>query len=294
MGEVLVGAAAAVIASALFSVGVVLQGLEARRVPSGAAQRLALVAQLVKRPRWLLGTALMVAGFVLHAGALLLAPLTVVQPALSAGLLVLLALGARSDGEPVGARELTAVAAITLGLVGLTLTAPERATVSAGPGALALALGGLAAVALAPYAATGLDRRQFGALVPAMGAGAAYALTAITTKLLSDRLDGGEWLGAALWLGATALAGLLALVDQTTALQRGRTTQVGVIVYVVPVVVPVLAAPVLVGESWASSPVGGLPLALSVAGVCAGAAILGSSRRISSLEHPGPTAWYGR
>ena len=286
MGVVVVGAAGAVIASALFSVGLVLQGLEARRVPAERAQRRSLVAQLVRRPRWLLGAALMVVGFVLHASALLLAPLTVVQPALSAGLLVLLALGARSDGEPVGARELAAVAAITLGLVGLTLTAPDRTTVSAGPVALLLALGGLAAVALAPYLAAGVDRRGLDVLVPAVGAGAAYALTALTTKLFSDRLDGGEWLSATLWLSATALAGLLALLDQTTALQRGRTTQVGVIVYVMPVVVPVLAAPVLVGESWASSPVGGLPLAFSVAAVCAGAAILGGSRRIGSLEHP--------
>jgi drug/metabolite transporter (DMT)-like permease len=290
MGEVLLGAAAAVIASTLFSVGVVLQGLEARRVPAERAGRPSLVAVLVRRPRWLLGAGLMVVGFFLHTGALLLAPLTVVQPALSAGLLVLLALGARSDGEPVGARELAAVAAITVGLVGLTLTAPERTTLSAGPVALALALGALAAVALAPYAVAGLDRRRVGALLPAVAAGAAYALTAITTKLLSDRLDGGDWLGAAGWLGATALAGLLALVDQTTALQRGRTTQVGVIVYVVPVVVPVVAAPVLVGESWASSPAGGLPLALSIAGVCAGAAVLGGSRRITSLEHPAATA----
>ncbi len=288
MGEVVIGAAGAVIASALFSVGVVLQGLEARRIPTGDAQRLALVTRLVRRPRWLLGAALMVVGFVLHAGALLLAPLTVVQPALSAGLLVLLALAARSDGEPVGARELGAVAAITLGLVGVALTAPERTTVSAGPVALVLVLGGLAVVALAPYLAPGFDRRRLGALLPALGAGAAYALTAVTTKLFSDRLDGGEWVVAALWLGATALAGLLALLDQTTALQRGRTTQVGVVVYVVPVVVPVLAAPVLVGESWASSPVGGLPLALSIAGVCAGAGVLGASRRISSLEHPAP------
>ena len=247
MGVVVVGAAGAVIASALFSVGLVLQGLEARRVPAERAQRRSLVAQLVRRPRWLLGAALMVVGFVLHASALLLAPLTVVQPALSAGLLVLLALGARSDGEPVGARELAAVAAITLGLVGLTLTAPDRTTVSAGPVALLLALGGLAAVALAPYLSAGADRGRFDVLVPAVGAGAAYALTALTTKLFSDRLDGGEWLSATLWLSATALAGLLALLDQTTALQRGLTTQVGVIVYVMSVVVPVIAAPVLVG-----------------------------------------------
>ncbi len=287
MGELLLGAIAAVIASALFSVGVVLQAAEARQVPAAGALRPAVIAQLLRRRRWVLGGALMLVGFAFHAGALTLAPLTVVQPALAAGLLVLLALGARSDGIPVTRRELAAVAAITAGLVGLTLTAPERTTVTAGGAALALVLGGLTALALVPYGAAALGRRGLGSLVPAVAAGAAYSVSAVTTKLFSDGLDGGEWLGAALWLAATMVAGALALLDQTTALQHGRTTQVGAIVYVLPVVIPVLLAPVLVGESWADSPAGGVPLALSIAVVCLGAATLGGSQRIAAVEEGG-------
>jgi hypothetical protein len=87
-----------------------------------------------------------------------------------------------------------------------------------------------------------------------------------------------------LWLALTAVAALLALVDQTTALQQRGATQVGVIIYVMPVVVPVLVAAALLGEPWASSGPAGVALALSVGAVCAGAASLSGSRRVVALE----------
>jgi drug/metabolite transporter (DMT)-like permease len=280
MGESALGAVAAVTASALFSVGLVLQSLEARTIPAENALRLSLIGRLLGRLRWVVGGVLMLIGFGFHVGALMVAPLTVVQPSLAAGLLVLLFAGRRTDDEPIGARELGGVAAIALGLVGVALAAPARTTLSAGAASLALALGAVAALALLPHAVALVEprHRQSGTLLAALGAGAAYALAGLTTKLLSDDVDTGDWLGAPLWLGLTALAGTVALVDQTTALQRGGPTQVGVIVYVMPVVVPVLLAPVLVGEDWSSSRAGRLPLGLSLAAVCAGAAVLAGSR----------------
>lgn len=285
MSQTVLGAVVAVLASALFSVGLVWQSGEARAL-GGAREMLALLQALVRRPRWLAGAAMMLVGFGFHTAALSLAPLTVVQPALAAGLLVLLLLAAREDGDPIQRRELWAVAGIGAGLVGVTLTASDRTTVSASPLALALVLGVLAAVALAPLAHAWSEGRAgpAGALLPALSAGTAYALTGITTKLFSDALSTSAAAAAVLWLAGTGVAGVLALLDQTRALQRGRTTQVGAILYVVPVVVPVLLAPVLVGESWGASPGGGVPLLLSVAAVCAGAAVLGGSRRIGALE----------
>lgn len=290
MGELALGAVAAVTASALFSAGLVLQSLEARTVPAQHSLRLSLIRRLLGRRRWVLGGALMVVGFGFHVGALLLAPLTVVQPSLAAGLVVLLVVGARSGGERIGSREVLAVVAISSGVVGLTLSSPERTTVTAGALALALGLGALGAVALLPHALGALDsrHRQAGSLVATVGAGAAYSLTGLTTKLISDRLDAGGWAGAGLWLAVTIGAASLALVDQTTALQRRGATQVGVIIYVMPVVVPVVLAPLLVGESWGSS---AAPLALSVAAVCAGAASLAASRHVSTLEEPSRVRW---
>src|SRR3954453_5418451 len=140
MGELALGAVAAVTASALFSAGLVLQSLEARTVPAEHSLRLSLIRRLLGRRRWVLGGALMVVGFGFHVGALLLAPLTVVQPSLAAGLVVLLVVGARSGGEPIRSREILAVVAISAGGRGPPLTASQRNTLTASPARLALAL----------------------------------------------------------------------------------------------------------------------------------------------------------
>ena len=100
---------------------------------------------------------------------------------------------------------------------------------------------------------------------------------------MSDRLAVGDWVGTSAWLVTTALAAAVALVDQTTALHHRGTTEVGVIVYVMPVLVPVVLAPLLVGEGW-GSPLDDAVLALSVAGVCAGAAVLAGSRSVSAVD----------
>src|SRR3954452_613869 len=134
MGDLALGAVAAVTASALFSAGLVLQSLEARTVPAEHSLRVSLIGRLLGRRRWVLGGILMVIGFGFHVGALLLAPLTVVQPSLAAGLVVLLVAGARIDGQPVMRREVAAVIAISAGVVGLTLAASDRDALSAGAG----------------------------------------------------------------------------------------------------------------------------------------------------------------
>ena len=52
----------------------------------------------------------------------------VVQPALAAGLLVLMFLGQRMLGEHAGAHEHLAMAAIVVGVIGAGLCAPPRST----------------------------------------------------------------------------------------------------------------------------------------------------------------------
>src|SRR5919199_2445367 len=108
MGSTVAGVALACLASCLFNAAIAVQALEARRVPLEHGLRMSLLGRLARRPRWLGGTALGGLALVVQTVALLLAPLTAVQPADAAGLLVLLALGARVLDERVGARELGA------------------------------------------------------------------------------------------------------------------------------------------------------------------------------------------
>jgi len=126
MSFLLLGVGVAIVAASLYNAGIAVQALDARESSSDHALRASLLARLAAQPRWLLGTALVTVGWTLQAGALLFAPLTVVQPALAVGLLLLLAIGARVLHEPVGAREIAAVVAIGVGLVGLAVTAPEH------------------------------------------------------------------------------------------------------------------------------------------------------------------------
>src|ERR1700756_5771916 len=118
MVDLVLGIAAAVGASTLYSLGIALQAMDAREAPHEEHLRLALAWGLIRRVRWLLGTGLSILGFPLQVVALLLAPRVVVQPSLAAGLLVLLLVGERMLGERAGRYEYVAMAAIVVGVVG--------------------------------------------------------------------------------------------------------------------------------------------------------------------------------
>lgn len=277
---VALGALAATVASVLFSAGLMLQSLEARDIPGEHSLRLSLIRQLLSRRRWIAGCLIMLAGFGFHVAALQLAPLSVVQPSLTAGLVVLIVAGAMHDRQPIHAREMLAVVAIALGVIGVTVTASQSAALSTSAWPLIVALTPLAAVAMAPYALglwPGPHRRESG-LTAILGAGAAYALTGLTTKLASDGMAAGRSLGVVLWLTLTACSAGLALLDQTTALQRREAKQVGAVIYVTPVVLPVLLAGLLLGARWPTSNPGTAVLVVAIAAICAGSAFLSASR----------------
>ena len=109
--DIVAGIGCAAGAAACFDGAVAWQAMEARRVVSGDRR---LLARLVRRPRWLAATGLSALGWPLQLAALSLAPLTVVQPTLAAGLLVLLALGVIVLGEHVGVTEIAGAAAIEI------------------------------------------------------------------------------------------------------------------------------------------------------------------------------------
>jgi drug/metabolite transporter (DMT)-like permease len=257
MSSVVLGAIAACAASSMYNLGLALQALDAREAPAGDALRAALLLRLARRRRWLAGTALNVLGWPLQTAALLLAPLTVVQPALAFGLALLLVVGARHLHEPVGVREALAVLGILGGVALLAATAPDASTQHAAPVALGAVLGGIGALALVPFALPGRG------VLMTLGAGAALAWSGLSTKLVADALHDGRPLLVLVWAAATGLASGVGLLAEMSALQRRPATQVAPVVFVVQVLVPVLAAPLLVGEHWHH-----------VAGVLAGIAVV--------------------
>jgi drug/metabolite transporter (DMT)-like permease len=282
------GLLAAAVAGASYDTAYALQALEARAVDARHALRASLLGRLVRRPRWLAAGALSLAGGGLQLLALAHAPLTLVQPALVLGLLLLLYLGGRMLDERVGSREVAGALAIIAGVCALAVGAPPR-TAAPVPGAgLVLALGALAALALAPYLMRGRHLPPPGQLIA--GAGAADAWAAIAAKLISDDIVRGEWLAVLGW-GAGAVAALVvSLTSEMTALQRRPATSVAPVVVVLQVVVPVALAPLVLGERWGGTPLGGGLLAAGLVCAAAGAWVLGRSPAVGDLLASGAEA----
>lgn len=278
---VALGIVAAVTASLLYNTSIALQALEAREVPHEHSLRPSLLGRLVRNRRWLGATALGLLGWPFEIAALLLAPLTVVQPCLASGLILLLWLGVTRLGERPGPRELIAVGAIVVGIAGVAFAAPERTTDHAGAAAIALALALVAVPLLAPY----LFRRRTGTVgaLAIFSAGCGYAWTSIAGKLLTDELAAGAVLIGVAWLATVALSEGLALLSEMSALQRRPATQVAPAMFAVQVLVPVGLAPLIFGESWGRTPAGGLALVASMALAVAGTVVLAGSRAVGAV-----------
>jgi hypothetical protein len=282
MVDLVLGIAAAVGASTLYSLGIALQAMDAKQTPRVEHLRLALAWRLARRGRWLLGTGLSILGWPLQLVALLLAPLVVVQPALAAGLLVLMFLGQRMLHEHAGRNEYLAVCAIVIGVIGAGLAAPPRTTGHGSENlAITIVLVGLGLAALLPYLLRALAHTP--ASVTMVGAGIAGGWSGVATKLASDDLARGHVALAAAWGLSTAVASGVAVLSEMSALQDRPAIQVAPVVFVTQTVIPIVVAPLLFGESFADTPLGGVPLAVSLALLVTGAALLARSPLLLAL-----------
>jgi drug/metabolite transporter (DMT)-like permease len=275
------GIICAIGASALYNTSIALQALEARDVGGEHALRASLIGRLIKNPRWLLATFIGLLGWPLEIAALLMAPLTVVQPCLASGLVLLLWLGVTRLGERPGRREYGAVAAIVIGVAGIAWAAPERTTGSAGTGPIAIALALVAIPILAPYALRG--RASAAGTLAVVAAGFGYAWTAIASKLLTDQLSDGSIIVAAIWLATAAASEGLALLSEMSALGRRPATRVAPLMFAVQVVVPVILAPLIFEESWSGTPGGGAGLVVAILFILAGVIALAGSRAVGAV-----------
>src|SRR5436190_10710103 len=230
-----------------------------------------LLARLARRPRWLLATGLAALGWPLQLAALSLAPVTVVQPTLAFGLIVLLAASVVVLGERVGPTEIAGALAILAGVVILTLAAPDHADSHSGLGVLLAVVAPLAVVALAPWLRHGRGHAA------ALGAGAGFVATGLTTKLVSDGLSTGDVLAIVAWGTLTAVLAVSAAADDMAAMQDLPAARVASALLAAEIVGPVVLAPFLFGEKWGQTPGGGIWIVVGLVAVLCGTLPLASS-----------------
>jgi drug/metabolite transporter (DMT)-like permease len=286
MAQLVLACIAALASAALYASAVTLQALEARSAPVELHLRPSLIGFLLRRRRWLLGTALGILGWPLQAVALAFAPLALVQPILALSVVGLLVTGHRVLGEPVGRRNLAAVAGILVGIALLALEAPTRADSESGV-LPALTLVALAAVALVPFARV---RRSAGsASFLGLAAGAAYVVLALATTLLDGALGREAWWIAAVWLAVGGAGSAVGGLTEMSAFRLAPATVVAPIIFCTETVVPALLAPVVGQRLGTDLQSVVLDLAgLSLVGI--GVTLLTRSRPVANLVAAGSSA----
>jgi drug/metabolite transporter (DMT)-like permease len=278
---VLVGLAAALTASVLFNVGIVLQAIDARVAPPALALRLALLWRLVRRRVWVLGWVLGIVGIWPQIVAYAHAPFVVVQPALAAGLLLMLALGVHILHERVAPKDVVGVAAIIGGVVLVAWGAPSHTETHRSWPAVVAVVAVLSLAGVAPFLLRGtrLDR----AMLVVVACGCGFAATNIATKLLGDDFNAGHYWNAVAW-GAVGLAnGLSATLTNMTAFQRKTATIVVPISTAVQTFLPIVVEPLFLREHLGSAALDGAPLIVGLLIACAGSVLVAGSAAVSEL-----------
>ena len=271
----------AVAASALFNLGIALQGLEARQTPRELGLRLSLLTLLLRRPRWLLGLLLGFLGIGPQVLALAEAPFVVVQAGLVSGLLLLLLIGARHFHERVGPVELAGILAIIAGIALVAWGAPPHVEQHRGPVAVAAVTGALAVLALLPFP---LRSTRWDSAVPVIvAAGCGFAASNVATKLMSDAVGGDHSTGAAIWAAAGLATGVAATITEMTAFQRARATMVVPVVTSVQIFLPIVLEPLFLRERLGAVDFGGAPIAVGTLAALAGTVLVSRTRSVSGL-----------
>jgi multidrug transporter EmrE-like cation transporter len=277
-----VGLVAALVASALFNVGIALQGIEARSAPKKLGLRVSLLTLLFRRKRWVIGWVLGVVGIAPQVLAFADAPFVVVQPALASGLLILLFIGSRMFDEHVDWVEIVGVSAIIGGVALLAWGAPQHAEAHRGGAAVIAVVAALAAGGFFPFVVRGT--RWDTGMGSILASGAGFAASNVATKLLSDDIGSGHYVIATIWAAVGLITGIAATITGMTAFQRRRATTVVPVSTAVQTFLPIVLEPFFLREHWTSAKFGGAPIGVGLLIALVGTIVVSRTRAVSELS----------
>ncbi|MBM6405430.1 hypothetical protein JQN72_14385 [Phycicoccus sp. CSK15P-2] len=265
----LVGAFGAAVA---YGLGSVLQAVAARSTPTVDGLDPRLMLRLAASWRYLLGVGLDVVGFVLSIAAVRTLPLFVVQAVVASFLAITAVVGAVVLKMRLRRSDRVGLVVVVAGLVLVGLSAAEDRAVDV---VRAEEWGVLVATVVLALVAVPLARLSGAAGAAALGAvaGLAFGLTSVAARMLPGSLAPDALLGSLEVLlespatYALGLAGALALLTYSTALQRGTVTQATAPLVVGETVLPAVVGLVLLGdrprEGWGWVAVAGFVLAVA-------------------------------
>jgi drug/metabolite transporter (DMT)-like permease len=291
----------ALLATTAYHLGLIVEKRALARLPAiDARHALRLLRVLLTAPSWLAGFVLMLCGFALQVIALTLAPVSVVQPVLGSGVVILLVLSRIVLRETLKRLELACVLAMAVAIVAIALSAvgsPGKVGHEASGSVLAavavpavlIAVGlGASALRLNPG---GRHRMPSIGVSYAVASGLLYGVATLAIKAMSGtiaqhaKLDGGLVLAVAtspfpyVAVGCSAFGMLIF----QTGLQRCKVSIVGPVSNITGSVFFLVIGTWLFGERLPADPA---KLALRVAGIVLAAVVVAALSRRPSQAAP--------
>src|SRR4051812_24313269 len=225
------GIALALACAALTQLGFLCKHRGANAVPDIIITRPLASAKSLFASRWFaIGMGIAALAWVLHVGALAMAPLSMVQAVLSTGVVMVAVLGAVLFGCRVTGRQWAGAGMTAVGLVLLVVTLPGAGGAHgdyAWPALVAFEAGMLALGALL-LVAPGLraPERHHGAVIGA-AAGILFGVSDVALKALTDAAQGGALaVVSSPWLLVAVAASVLAFLASARGFQQGDAVSV--------------------------------------------------------------------
>jgi drug/metabolite transporter (DMT)-like permease len=274
----LVGLGVALLCAAATNVAFLCRHRGACTVPAVEWKRPWQTSKALWGARWFaIGMGVALLGWLLHVAALAMAPLTLVQVAISGGLVLVAVLAERFFGIEMGRKQWVAVVVMAAGLALVTATAPtpDGAHSSYSTAGMIAFQAAILVVAAVFMAAPGLAQRTRYAILLGTAAGALFAASDAALKAITKHVGDDGLLGLLTpWLIPCVLASVMGFFASARSLQDEDAVAVISLTTVGSTVASLIGGIVVFRDPVASQPA---VLALQMTGfvcVCAAAAMI--------------------
>ena len=268
----------ALLAAVCMAIGIVVRQRATMDVPEDQGVSTAMVAALLRKRLWWIGTGVALGGYVCQAVALTKGSLLVVQPLLVSSLLFALPLSARLAGRRVTRSEWGWALVLTVALAVFVLMARPRAGLYRGQEiawAVAIAAIGPIVVFCVVFGARSTGRRR--AVLIAIAVGVLFGVNAVLTKLVVFELaeDGALAVLKLPPVYLLAALGIFAMLLQQSAFHAGALSMSVPTMLVLEPVVAVLLGSLVLNEHLTVSGYETFVLPIVVAAMAAATIALG-------------------
>jgi drug/metabolite transporter (DMT)-like permease len=182
------------------------------------------------RSKWFtLGMLVALCAWILHVGALAMAPLSLVQAVISGGLVFLTVLAERFFGCTVGTRQWAGVGLTAVGLVLLAVTLPHSGGAHSGYSLVGMIAFESALLALGTFLVLSpqLDSHEHHGVMLGTAAGILFGVSDVAIKALTGSVGSEGVLGlASPWLVTCIAASVIAFYASARGLQKGEAVPV--------------------------------------------------------------------